>query len=85
MIRAATNAVRDWYSPDLNKHDRLLELLETYHKVRIETPDRDTYGDTLAWCLEHCRGKFRDLRYGDSIDWYFEQEEDATMFALRWL
>ena len=85
MMRAMNQTVRAWYSADLAKHDRLLELLETYHRVRIESPNRDNYGDTLAWCLEHCQGKFRDLKYGDGMDWYFEREEDATLFALRWL
>jgi hypothetical protein len=46
--------------------------------------DPTAYGDILTWCLEHCRGKFRDLKHGDGFIWYFELEEDATMFALRW-
>jgi hypothetical protein len=39
----------------------------------------------LSWCLKHCRGKFRDLKHGDNTVWYFEHQEDATMFALKWL
>jgi hypothetical protein len=86
MMKAMNQTVRAWYSEDLKKHDRLLELLDTYHKVRLETAQsKENYGDKLTWCLEHCRGKFRDLKYGDGMDWYFEREEDATLFALRWL
>jgi hypothetical protein len=85
MMRAAHQSMRAWYSPDLNKHDKLLELLDTYYKVEVNNPDRDIYGDTLSWCLKHCRGKFRDLKHGDNTVWYFEHQEDATMFALKWL
>ena len=84
MIRGANQTLRAWYSSDLTKHDKLLELLETYHRVEVQSPDRDIYGDTLSWCLKNCRGKFRDLKHGDNMIWYFEVEEDATLFALRW-
>lgn len=79
-------AAREWYNQDLNKHDKLLDLLQTYHKIHLEKmSDKNEYGDILTWCLEHCRGKFRDLKHGDGLIWYFELEEDATLFALRWL
>jgi hypothetical protein len=35
--------------------------------------------------LEHCSDKFRDIKHGDGMLWYFKREEDATMFALRWM
>jgi hypothetical protein len=85
MMRAMNQTVRAWYSADLTKHDKLLELLETYHRVEVTSHDKDSYGDVLSWCLKNCRGKFRDLKHGDSMVWYFEREEDATLFALRWL
>jgi len=82
--KLAEQKMRTW-SPDLSNHDRLLDLLETYHKIPIEKiPDTSVYGDVLTWCLEHCRGKFRDLKHGDGFIWYFEKEEDAALFALRW-
>jgi len=82
--RLAESKMRAW-SPDLGKHDRLLHLLETYYKIAIDpVSDTNNYGDMLTWCLEHCGGKFRDLKHGDGFIWYFEREEDATMFALRW-
>ena len=32
------------------------------------------------WCLENLEGEYMCLGYY----WYFEREEDATIFALRW-
>lgn len=77
--------IRAWHGADLSEHDRLMNLLNTYHKVHLKkTASSENYGDTLTWCLEHCKGKFRDIKQGDGLDWYFEIEEDATMFALKW-
>jgi hypothetical protein len=85
MMRAANQTMRAWYSADLRKHDRLMELLETYHKVFLRSAGgSDNYGDMLSWCLENSRGKFRDIKHSDGMDWYFEHEEDATLFALKW-
>lgn len=82
MMRAANQSMRAWYSEDLKKHDKLMDLLETYHKVRLE--DNDRYPEKLTWCLEHCQSKFRDIKHGDGMDWYFELEEDAVVFAMKW-
>jgi hypothetical protein len=76
--------VRAWYSADLRKHEQLMSLLETYHKVRLGEGVDSKYGDMLTWGLEHCQGKFRDIRHSDGLDWYFELEADATLFALKW-
>ncbi len=78
----ATPKLRTWYSEDLKKHDRLMELLETYHKVCL--PDNDNYPEKLTWCFEHCQSKFRDIKNGDGMYWYFENEQDASMFAMKW-
>jgi hypothetical protein len=83
MIKAANQTMRAWYSEDLKKHDQLMALLNTYHKVQLS--ENDSYPEKLSWCLEHCRDKFRDIKHGDGMLWYFKREEDATMFALRWL
>lgn len=84
-MMAANQTVRAWHSPNLSRHDKLLELLETYHKVRLDTSaSMEDYGDKLTWCLEHCQGKFRDLKHSDGFDWYFEKEQDAALFALKW-
>lgn len=74
-----------WYREDLNKHDRLMNLLCTYHRVHLSQDEQlENYGDTLSWCLEHCKGKFRDMKNVDGTDWYFEFKEDAMLFTLRW-
>lgn len=64
-------------------HDeRLMALLETYHHIATYR-DHD-FNEKLVWCLEHCQGKFRDIRTFDHRIWYFENEKDAAMFALKW-
>ena len=62
--------------------DRLVALLKTWY--HIDTQDDQYYNDKLVWCLEQCQGKFRDLRQFDTRIWYFQNEKDAAMFALRW-
>ena len=42
------------------------------------------YNKMLGWCLEHCQSKFRDIKHGDGMDWYFENDQDASMFAMKW-
>jgi hypothetical protein len=83
MMKAANQTMRAWYSADLSQHDQLMALLDTYHKVQLE--GNENYPEKLAWCLEHCIDKFRDIKHGDGMLWYFKREEDATMFALKWL
>jgi hypothetical protein len=82
MMRAAKQSMRTWYSEDLKKHDKLMDLLETYHKVHLE--DTDQYAEKLTWCLEYAQSKFRDIKQGDGMDWYFEDEQDAVLFAMKW-
>jgi len=82
MLRAADQTMRAWYSSDLRKDEHLMKLLETFHKVHLD--DTERYSEKLAWCLEVSQGKFRDIKYGDGMDWYFENEQDATMFAMKW-
>ena len=81
MIRAARK-ISNFSQTDLSKHDKLMSLLEKYHKVCLN--DNDSYPDTLTWCFEHCQGKFRDIKHDNSIIWYFENDEDATLFAMKW-
>jgi hypothetical protein len=54
---------------------RLMEVLLT---------NDDYFSDKLTWCLEHCQSKFRDLSDQHGRIWYFQNEHDATMFAMRW-
>ena len=60
---------------------RLMDLLSSYHMIRL--PD-DLFSEKLTWCLEHCQCKFRDLSDMGGRAWYFQNEQDAAMFALRW-
>jgi hypothetical protein len=66
---------------DLQQDDRLMKLLETYHPVKLQDED---FPEKLTWCLENCQNKFRDLNIDGYRVWYFENEKDATMFAMKW-
>jgi len=81
-IRASRQSMRTWYSEDLKKHDQLMTLLGTYHKVQLN--ENESYPEKLSWCLEHCLDKFRDIKHDDGMLWYFKRQEDATLFALKW-
>jgi hypothetical protein len=65
----------------LNVDERLMELLATYHVIHSQD---DEFSEKLAWCLEHCQNKFRDLSDTNGRAWYFQNEQDAALFALRW-
>jgi hypothetical protein len=65
------------------KHEKLMELLETWH--HIPTKEDNHFGDRLLWCLENCQGKFRDIRHYDTRVWYFQNAQDAALFALKWI
>lgn len=62
--------------------DKLMAILESYHIVRLEKDD--DFSEKLIWCLEHCQNKFRDLKESNCRAWYFENKQDATMFAMKW-
>ncbi len=66
----------------LLEHDRLMQILQSYHVVRL-TKD-DDFAEKLTWCMEHCQNKFRDIREASCRAWYFENEQDAAMFAMKW-
>ncbi len=65
----------------LKVDQRLMELLSTYHVIVLKDDD---FADKLTWCLEHCQNKFRDLSDPNGRAWYFQNEQDASMFAIRW-
>lgn len=60
---------------------RLMSLLDTYHPIKSFD---DQFPEKLVWCLEHCNNKFRDIKDENYRIWYFQNEHDATMFAMRW-
>jgi hypothetical protein len=66
----------------LMQDSELMNILKDYHVVRLD--DEDDFNEKLSWCLEHCQNKFRDIREAKSRAWYFQNEQDATMFAMKW-
>jgi hypothetical protein len=77
-IMASTKVV----DSHLTRDEKLMELLETYYPVSLI--DEGNYSERLTWCLEHCQNKFRDIKLSKSRVWYFQNEEDATLFAMKW-
>lgn len=67
----------------LAKEENLMKLLNSWTK--IQTDEGDDFNDKLVWCLEHCQDKFRDIKEYGNVTWYFENEQDASMFAMKWL
>jgi len=59
----------------------LVNALKNYHPVHLEDNE---FNQKLTWCLEHCQNKFRDLSDSNGRTWYFENEQDAMMFAIKW-
>jgi len=77
MMKAKTRV--GWPPPTEN----LMAVLADYHVVRLDYTDHQ-YNDMLTWCLEHCQHKFRDLQESKGRAWYFQNEQDAVMFAMMW-
>ena len=65
----------------LKVDDRLMLLLSTYHVIVLSDDD---FAEKLTWCLENCQNKFRDLSDANGRAWYFQNEQDAMMFSMRW-
>ena len=65
----------------LKVDQRLMQLLDTYHVIVLRDED---VAEKLTWCLENCQSKFRDLSDPNGRAWYFQNEQDATMFAMKW-
>lgn len=65
----------------LKVDQRLMQLLATYHAITLKD---ENFAEKLTWCLEHCQNKFRDLNEPNGRAWYFQNEQDATMFAMKW-
>jgi len=68
----------------IDNDDRLRQQLFNWHHINSDSADY-SYTEQLDWCLKHCQGQFRDFptsRTGRM--WFFENDKDATMFAMRW-
>jgi len=66
----------------LLEDDKLMSILNSYHVVRLKGDD--DFNAKLTWCMEHCQSKFRDIRESNCRAWYFQNEQDASMFAMKW-
>jgi hypothetical protein len=66
---------------DTHQDERLMQVLAGYHPIHV---DDTRFSEKLTWCLEHCQNKFRDINTARGRTWYFENEQDATLFAMRW-
>lgn len=62
--------------------ERLMQVLANYHP--IHTDDDILFSEKLTWCLEFCQNKFRDISTPTGRIWYFENQQDATLFAIKW-
>lgn len=67
----------------LMSDERLMTILKDYYVVRMDDDD-EHFNEKLTWCMEHCQNKFRDIRESNCRAWYFQNEQDASMFAMRW-
>jgi hypothetical protein len=75
--------IKDQISTPESRHDDLMRLLDGWYQIRIRY-DKSDLGDQLLWCFENCQGHFRDIKQFDEKVWYFENEQDAALFALKW-
>lgn len=66
----------------LLEEDKLMKILESYFVVRLSNDD--DFAEKLTWCMEHCQNKFRDIRESNCRAWYFQNEQDAMMFSMKW-
>ena len=82
IVKKNVPLIRTSRSHTLADDERLMDLLATYHAVFLD--EDDDYSAKLTWCLEHCQNKFRDIRHDTHRVWYFQNDHDATMFAMRW-
>ena len=78
VITPASRTKTGWPKPT----ESLMAVLADYHVVRLNNDEN--YNDMLTWCLEHCQNKFRDIQESRGRAWYFQNEQDATMFAMKW-
>jgi hypothetical protein len=69
------------YLNELTAHAKLIEFLSTWQKIQL--PDV-LYVEKLCWCLENCQDKFSELPTDPSRIWYFQNDQDAAMFTLKW-
>lgn len=84
MVTNTKPFVRDQVSAAESRHDDLMRLLQSWHQIPLRL-DKHNLSDQLLWCFENCQGHFRDIQQFDQKVWYFEREQDAALFALKWV
>lgn len=53
------------------------------HRINFQTVGYDNLDAMREWCNQRCQGLWRCETH-HALYWQFEDEQDATMFMLRW-
>lgn len=67
--------VYDYYAEEIDG-----EVYINWSEVEFISEDYNIWVEALEWCKENCE---YDVVFDDIV--YFEDEEDAVAFKLRWL
>lgn len=62
--------------------------LKNWYKVSIDERERPMSGQYVGWIIDNVSSNYRWAGEGvdyNRIDYYFENEDDAVAFKLRWL
>jgi len=55
------------------------EFIKSKNWIEVKIP---AYSDKIpVWCESNLKHDYKEF---DKVYWYFESEQDATMFTLRW-
>ena len=73
-----------------NDHDKLIKLTDHLNEIKnyhIYQQNFSSIGELIdkhenqkPWCEKHLKGRW----YNYFSVWYFEKEDDYTLFLLRW-
>ena len=81
------NDILDTMANDVSKEidfDCLVECLSSCGWAMVDLPPFDSrykVNDIVDWAYHHCDGEFKNF----GVRFIFEDQKDATMFALKWL
>lgn len=60
-------------------------MSDTAIKIRMSYSERKRSIVMADWCEQNCNSRWYGHRVSaDMTEWLFENENDATMFVLRW-
>ena len=60
----------------------LIDTLDSWTAILVKKETAD-YTPCLLWCLKHSSGRFIDRTWDNNRLWYFENDQDALMFAIQ--